>query len=95
MTDGCCANDKNHSPHNTPHQSVKGLPRLSREDELALCEDVQRWQRLERVREGVSQQRAFAVGGDGREKVGVTAWAAAAGMNVAVSERMCSFGHNA
>ncbi|CAM9579495.1 unnamed protein product [Pylaiella littoralis] len=63
--------------------SVKGLPRLNREEELALCEDVQRWQRLEKLREGVAQQRAFAMAGDGRGKVGVDAWAAAAGMTAA------------
>lgn len=88
----CLVNDEN--TNLTPHhfQSVKGLPRLNREEELALCEDVQRWQRLEKLREGVAQQRAFAMAGDGRGKVGVDAWAAAAGMTVAVRERTCFFG---
>lgn len=46
------------------------MQRLTREEEAALGEDVQRWQRLERLRE------------DG---MGVEAWASAAGLTVAVS----------
>jgi len=55
------------------------LPRLSREDELALCKDVQRWQRLEKLRKDLS-----ASSGGGRGKVGLEAWASAAGISVAV-----------
>lgn len=63
---------------------MAGLPRLSREEELALFEDVQRWQRLERIREEVSLQGGSAMGGGGRRTVGLEEWASAAGIGVAV-----------
>lgn len=74
-----------------PHQSVAGLPRLSRQEETSLANDVRRWRRLERVREEVSQQGAGGRGGG----VGVEAWAMAAGMSVTVGNwvtvRNCSY----
>ncbi|CAM9323303.1 unnamed protein product [Ectocarpus sp. 12 AP-2014] len=64
-------------------QSVAGLPRLNREDEATLCKDVQRWQRLEEFREEVSAEEASATGGGPGTRVGLEAWAAAAGVDVA------------
>ncbi|CAN0321621.1 unnamed protein product, partial [Ectocarpus fasciculatus] len=64
-------------------QSVAGLPRLNREDEATLCKDVQRWRRLEGLREKMSAEEASATGGDPGTRVGLKAWAAAAGVDVA------------
>lgn len=66
---------------------MAGLPRLSREEELALCEDVQRWQRLERLREEISLDGGSAADGGRRSRVGLEEWASAAGISVAVRER--------
>lgn len=64
---------------------MAGLPRLSREEELALCEDVQRWQRLERLREEIAGPSSAMDGdGGGRGRVGLEEWASAAGISVAV-----------
>ena len=71
-------------PVYVPHQSVAGLPRLSRQEETNLANDVRRWPRLERVREEVSRQEAGAKGGGRGGEVGVEAWAMAAGMSVTV-----------
>lgn len=66
------------------------FPRLSREDELALCQDVQRWLRLEKLREDLSHEEAFAEDGVDDTKVGLETWAEAAGMSVTVSpKRYC------
>ncbi|CAM9875185.1 unnamed protein product, partial [Ectocarpus sp. 4 AP-2014] len=64
-------------------QSVSGLPRLNREDEATLCKDVERWRRLEELRKDVSAEEASATGGDSGTRVGLEAWAAAAGVDVA------------
>lgn len=63
------------------------MPRLNREDEAALCKDVQRWRRLEELREDVSAEEASATGGDPGTRAGLEAWAAAAGVDVAVRAR--------
>lgn len=63
---------------------MAGLPRLTREEELALCEDVQRWQRLERLRQEISVQPGSAMDGGARRKIGLEEWASAAGISVEV-----------
>ena len=67
---------------------MAGLPRLSRQEETNLANDVRRWQRLELVREELSRQQAGVNGGGWSAQVGVEAWAIAAGMTVAVRKRL-------
>lgn len=64
------------------------MPRLSRQEETNLANDVRRWQRLELVREELSRQQAGVNGGGWSAQVGVEAWAIAAGMTVAVRKRL-------
>lgn len=63
------------------NQSVMDFPRLTRDEEVALGEDVQRWQQLERVRGRV------VVAAGGSEEMRLDAWAAAADISVEVRRR--------